>query len=250
MKTFAPSILDLRRLSSFLFVGCLFGLPLKAAEPGEILPPEVAPKAVRTIAGSPPSDAIILFDGLDLSEWRGPNLGEAKWEVKNDVATVNGTGSIISKKEFADCQLHVEWATPKVVKGDGQDRGNSGIYIQNRYEVQILDSWNNETYHHGSAGSIYKQYAPLANASRPPGEGQTYDIFFHAPRFDPDGRLAKPATITVIHNGVLVQDNVEIKGTTVNSGAPKYTAHPLKMPILLQDHGNPVQFRNIWVRPL
>ncbi len=241
---------NLKPLTLGLCLGSLLSWTLVAAEPGEIPPPDVAPKPVRSTAGSPPSDAIVLFDGLDLSEWRGENQGDAKWDVKNDVATVNGTGSILTKKEFADCQLHVEWATPKVVKGAGQERGNSGIYLQNRYEVQILDSWNNETYHHGSAGSIYKQYAPLVNASRPPGEWQTYEIFFHAPRFDPDGRLAKAATVTVIHNGILVQDNVEIKGTTVNSGAPKYTAHPLKMPLLLQDHGNPVQFRNIWIRPL
>ena len=250
MKTYVHLAKHWRSFPLSLLATCVLGSQIEAAEPGEILPPEVAPKAIRAGAGSPPSDAIVLFDGLDLSEWRGSNLGEAKWEVKGGVATVNGTGSIISKRKFADCQIHVEWASPEVVEGEGQERGNSGVFIQNRYEVQILDSWNNETYYHGMAASVYKQYAPLVNASRPPGEWQTYDIFFHAPRFDPDGRLAKPAYITIIHNGVLVQDHVEIKGRTTNSGAPKYTAHELQMPILLQDHGNPVRFRNIWVRPL
>jgi len=213
----------------------------------EIPPPKDEPKVIKP--GSPPSDAIVLFDGKDLSKWRSGNGGEAKWEVKDGVMTVNGTGSIFTKEEFGDCQLHVEWATPVEIKGEGQGRGNSGVYIQNRYEVQVLDSYNNKTYFHGQAGALYKQHAPLVNACRPPGEWQTYDIIFHAPRFDGD-KLVKPARVTVLHNGVLVQDNTELLGTTSHMGDPKYEPHPLKQPLQLQDHSNPVRFRNIWIRPL
>jgi hypothetical protein len=166
------------------------------------------------------------------------------------VATVNGTGSISTKQEFGDCQLHIEWATPEKVEGEGQGRGNSGILLQGRYEVQVLDSYINKTYYHGQAGAIYKQYAPLVNACRKPGEWQSYDIIFHAPRFDADGKLEKPGTVTVLQNGILVQDNVEIKGSTGPTGAPKYRAHPLKQSLLLQDHHNPVRYRNIWIREL
>ncbi len=200
--------------------------------------------------GTAPSDAIVLFDGLDLSKWKSEKGGEAKWEVKDGVAIVNGTGGLVSTDQFGDCQLHVEWASPAEVKGEGQGRGNSGIYLQGRYEIQVLDSWNNPTYFHGQAGSLYKQHAPLVNASRKPGEWQTYDIVFHAPRFDPDGRLAKAGTVTLFHNGILVLDNVEIKGGTSHAGLPEYNAHPLKQPLAIQDHGNPVRYRNIWVRPL
>jgi hypothetical protein len=219
----------------------------------EIPAPKNAPKAVDP--GPPavgvPSDAIVLFDGLDLSRWKsGKDGGDAKWVVKDNYAEVNGTGDIISKDNFGDCQLHVEFATPSEVKGNGQGRGNSGIYLQNRYEVQVLDSWNNPTYFHGQAASLYKQHAPLVNASRKPGEWQSYDIVFRAPRFDEEGKLAKPGTLTVLHNGVLVQDHVEILGATDHAATPKYTAHPLKQPIRIQDHGDKVRFRNIWVRPL
>lgn len=239
----------------------------------EIPPPKDEPKVIN--AGPPPSDAIILFDGNDLSKWVGKDGGEAKWEIQreaqkvtkpskgaeslrrssvsphiiNGVAIVNGTGSISTKESFGDCQLHVEWATPAVVKGEGQGRGNSGIYIQGRYEVQVLDSYNNKTYFHGQAGSVYKQHAPLVNACRPPGEWQTYDIIFHAPRFDGD-KLVTPARVTVLHNGVLVQDNTEILGTSSHIGDPHYEPHPLKQPLQLQDHNNPVRYRNIWIRPL
>ena len=213
----------------------------------EIPPPKDEPKVIKP--GSPPSDAIVLFDGKDLSKWRSGNGGEAKWEIKDGVMTVNGTGSIFTKEEFGDCQLHVEWATPAEIKGEGQGRGNSGVYIQNRYEVQVLDSYNNKTYFHGQAGALYKQHAPLVNACRPPGEWQTYDIIFHAPRFDGD-KLVKPARVTVLHNGVLIQDNTELLGTTSHAGDPKYEPHPLKQPLQLQDHSNPVRFRNIWIRPL
>src|SRR6266446_3104953 len=182
-----------------------------AADEGEVPPPKTEPRVIE--AGPPPSDAIILFDGTDLSQWKSAKDGApAKWEIKDGAMTVNGTGSISTKREFGDCQLHVEWASPAEVKGEGQGRGNSGIYLQGRYEVQVLDSYRNQTYYHGQAGSIYKQYAPLVNVSRKPGEWQTYDIIYHAPRFDDQGKLQKPATITLLHNGVLVQDHVELKG--------------------------------------
>ncbi|MDQ6630824.1 MAG: DUF1080 domain-containing protein [Verrucomicrobiota bacterium] len=214
----------------------------------ELPEPTVEPKHINP--GPPPSDAIILFNGKDLSRWTTKNGEPAKWDVKNGVATINGSGDIFTKEEFGDCQLHVEWASPAEVKGEGQGRGNSGIYLQTRYEVQVLDSYTNKTYFHGQAGSIYKQYAPLVNASRPPGQWQTYDIIFHAPRFADDGKLKAPARVTVLHNGVLVQDNVEIKGTSSHVGMPKYEKHPLKQPLRLQDHHNPVRYRNIWIRPL
>jgi hypothetical protein len=229
----------------------LLGLAVKtsgADSTAEIPPPKDEPRVIEP--GPPPSDAIALFDGKDLSQWKGDKNGPAKWEVNDGVATVNGTGSISTRQEFADCQLHLEWATPEKVEGEGQGRGNSGILLQGRYEVQVLDSYINKTYYHGQAGSIYKQYAPLVNACRKPGEWQTYDIIFHAPRFDADGQLQKPGTVTVLQNGVLVQDNIEIKGSTGPVGAPKYRAHPLKQSLVLQDHHNPVRYRNIWIREL
>src|SRR6266436_68642 len=172
-----------------------------AADDGEIPPPKNEPRIIEP--GPPPSDAIILFDGRDLSRWKSDKGGPAKWEVKDGVAIVNGTGSIATKQEFSDCQLHIEWASPDEVKGEGQGRGNSGIFLQGRYELQVLDSYNNKTYFHGQAGAVYKQSAPLVNACREPGEWQTYDIIYHAPRFDDQGKLLKPATITVLQNGVL-----------------------------------------------
>jgi hypothetical protein len=200
--------------------------------------------------GGPPSDAIVLFDGKDLSQWVGRDGGQAKWEVKDGVVTVNGTGSITTKQEFGDAQLHVEWATPSQVKGEGQERGNSGVFLQSRYEVQVLDSYQNKTYFNGQAGAVYKQYVPLVNACRKPGEWQSYDIVFHAPTFDEGGAVIKRATMTVLHNGLLIQDNVQVLGTTTHEGEPRYTKHPPKAPVQLQDHGNPVRFRNIWIRPL
>lgn len=240
----------MKTIRLLLCLSCLAILTkARAADPtGEIPPPKDEPRVIDP--GPPPSDAIVLFGGKDLLQWSGEKNGPAKWEIKDGVATVNGTGSISTKQEFGDCQLHVEWATPEKVEGEGQGRGNSGILLQGRYEVQVLDSYINKTYYHGQAGSIYKQYAPLVNACRKPGEWQTYDIIFHAPKFDADGKLEKPGTVTVLQNGVLVQDNVEIKGSTGPSGAPKYRAHPLKQSLVLQDHHNPVRYRNIWIREL
>jgi hypothetical protein len=209
--------------------------------------PEEEPRVINP--GPPPADAIVLFDGTDLSQWRSKGGGEAAWEVKDGVTTVTGTGDIVTKQPFGDCQLHIEWATPAEVKGEGQGRGNSGVIIQGRYELQVLDSYQNKTYFNGQAGAVYSQYAPLVNVCRKPGEWQSYDVIFHAPRFDENSKLSKPATITVLQNGVLVQDNVEIKGPT-GQQPTKYEAHPLKQPLVLQDHGNPVRFRNIWIREL
>lgn len=225
----------------------------RAQQQGLVPEPKVEPKVVSPgPIGGPPSDAIVLFDGKDLSQWRGPDGSEAKWTVQDGALIVKpGTGDISTKQGFGSMQLHIEWATPSEVKGEGQGRGNSGIFLQDRYEVQVLDSYQNKTYFHGQAAAIYKQYPPLVNASRGPGEWQTYDIIYHAPRFDEKGEVVKRATVTVLHNGVLVQDNVEIMGSTTHEPvAPAYTRHAEKMPLRLQDHGNPVRYRNIWVRPL
>jgi hypothetical protein len=197
------------------------------------------------IAGGRPADAIVLFDGKDMSQWHG---GE-KWLVDAGVATARG-GGITSKRAFGDCQVHVEWAAPEKIEGRGQGRGNSGVYLMGNYEVQILDSYNNPTYFDGQCGSIYKQSPPLVNASRKPGEWQSFDIVFRAPVFGKDGKVDKPACITVIHNGVVVQNNFEIQGTSAWDAAPAYKAHEPKLPLHIQYHGNPVKFRNIWVREL
>jgi hypothetical protein len=198
-----------------------------------------------------PSDAIVLFDGKGLDEWTSDKGHAAAWEVKNGIMTVvKGSGSIFTKRTFADCQLHVEWRSPEKVEGDGQGRGNSGVYLQGRYEVQVLDSYNNPTYSNGQAGSIYKQYIPMVNASLMPGEWQTYDIIYTAPRFNVDSSLKAPAYITVFHNGVVIQNHVEIKGSTTYIGQPKYQKHLFKCPLMLQEHGCAVSYRNIWVREL
>ena len=240
-----------RLLSSSLL--CLTVLALTtasglAAPEGETSPPKVEPRVVDP--GPPPADAIVLFDGKDLSQWKSDRKGgPVKWDIQDGVAIVNRTGGISTKQEFGDCQLHIEWAAPAEVKGTGQGRGNSGIFLQSRYELQVLDSYNNKTYFDGQAGSIYKQYAPLVNVSRKPGEWQVYDVIYHAPRFDETGNLLKPARFTVLQNGVLVQDNVEVKGPT-SGPAPKYKPHPLKQSLALQDHNTPVRYRNIWIREL
>jgi hypothetical protein len=200
----------------------------------------------------PPSDAIVLFDGKDLSKWKNTkDGGDAKWSVQNGFAqVVPRSGDIVTKDTFGDCQLHIEWATPSEVKGEGQERGNSGVFLMERYEVQVLDSYDNKTYYHGQAGAIYKQYAPLVNASRKPGEWQSYDIIFKAPRFDEQGKVIDRARITVLHNGVLIQNNVEIYGNTYHDRPALYIAHGPKAALKLQDHGDPIRYRNIWIRPL
>ena len=215
------------------------------------VPPVVTPGPF--VSAAPPSDAIVLFDGRSLSEWRMADSASrpAKWKVENGyMEVVPGTGAIGTVKAFGDVQLHIEFATPTPPKGDSQERGNSGVYLMGLYEVQVLDSYQNRTYADGQAGAMYGQYPPLVNASRPPGQWQSYDIFFHGPRFDAAGKVTRPARVTVIHNGVLVQDNVTLTGPTAHQERPPYKAHPERLPLTLQDHENPMRFRNIWVREL
>jgi len=214
------------------------------------LPPVVDPGP----AGPPtpaPADAVILFNGKDLAQWEVADGGPAKWKVENGyMEVVAKTGSIRTKMGFGDCQLHIEWAAPAVVSGEGQSRGNSGVFLMDTYEVQVLDSYNNRTYADGMAAAVYGQHPPLVNASRKPGEWQTYEIIFHQPHFDAAGKVTKPARMTVIHNGILVQDNVELLGPTAHKVRAPYKVHPDRLPLSLQDHGNPVRYRNIWIREL
>ncbi len=236
----------------FIAVGCVAQTPRQSMDPtvSELWspkPPKITPGANP---GEAPSDAIIIFDGKNLNEWSTLNGSEAAWELKDGAVTVvKGKGDIKTKKTFGDIQLHIEWRSPSVVKGEGQGRGNSGIFLQERYELQVLDSYESQTYTNGQAGSIYKQHIPLVNATRKPGEWQTYDVIYIAPRFSENGRVITSAKITVIHNGVLIQNNVEIWGGTQYKGLPLYESHG-KGSIQLQDHGDLVSFRNIWVREL
>ncbi|WP_262246674.1 3-keto-disaccharide hydrolase [Parapedobacter soli] len=219
-------------------------------EETEVWEPE--PRVVTTLPDRAPSDAIVLFDGTSLNQWvsRKDGSSPAEWTVSDGALTVvRGKGDIQTKQQFTDYQLHVEWRTPTEIVGESQGRGNSGIFMQGLYEVQVLDSYNNRTYSNGQAASLYKQRIPLVNATKAPGEWQTYDIIWTAPRFNADGILISKARVTVLHNGVLVQNNVELDGPTEYIGIPKYKAHGAG-PIILQDHGNPVSFRNIWIRPL
>ncbi len=195
--------------------------------------------------GGPPSDAVVLFDGKDMSQWEGAE----KWTVRDGYA-VSGGGTVRSKPAFGDCQVHLEWAAPPEVSGSGQGRGNSGLFLMGIYEVQILDSYQNKTYFDGQAGGIYKQHPPLVNACRKPGQWQTYDIIWTAPRFDEQGELVSPAHVTVLHNGVLIQNHFQLEGDTPYDRPPRYRKHPDKLPLTLQYHGNPVRFRNIWVREI
>jgi hypothetical protein len=220
----------------------------KLSEYYEPASPVVAPGKTASDA---PADAIILFDGKDASKWQAKNGGNVAWTVEDGALTVKaGTGEIRTKEGFGDCQLHIEWRTPAVVKGDGQGRGNSGIFLMGKYELQVLDNYNNKTYVNGQAASIYKQLPPLVNVCRPPGEWQTYDVIFTAPTFNENGSVKTQARITVLHNGVLVQNNQAIWGATQYIGIANYEKHGPKEPISLQDHGNPVSFRNIWIRNL
>ncbi|GAC1671530.1 MAG: DUF1080 domain-containing protein [Candidatus Acidiferrum sp.] len=201
--------------------------------------------------GRAPSDAVVLFDGKDLSQWVHEGGSPAKWKVEGGYAeVVPNTGNIFSKQAFGDCQLHVEFAEPLPAKGESQERGNSGVFLMGLYEIQVLDSYQNPTYADGQASAVYGQYPPLVNASRPPGQWQSYDIVFHGPRFDKGGKLLRPARVTVLHNNVLVQDNVVLSGRTEHGERPPYKAHPEKLPLGLQDHDAPVRYRNIWIREL
>ena len=238
---------------------------LKAQEPSPELtevyspvPPVVTPGKTNSDA---PSDAIILFDGKDLDQWRSvkDTTMPAKWDVGKGILTVSKTtGNIETKQSFMDYQLHIEWRIPSNITGEGQARGNSGVFLASTgpgddgYEMQVLDNYNNKTYTNGQASAIYKQGIPLANACKKPGEWQSYDIVWTAPRFNDDGSLKSPARVTAFHNGVLVQNNFELRGGTVYRGQPSYKKHGA-CPIKLQAHGDksePISYRNIWVRPL
>ena len=203
-------------------------------------------------AGTPPADAVVLFDGKSLAHWRTDKDGSAaKWTLGDGYMEVApGAGDIRTEQAFGDCQLHVEWAAPAPGKGEGQDRGNSGVFLMGLYEVQVPDSYGSKTYPDGQAAALYGQYPPLVNASRPPGQWQTYDIVFRAPRFDGAGKLTRPARVTVLHNGVLVQDDRPLSGPTAHKARPPYKAQADKLPLKLQDHAHAVRYRNIWVREL
>jgi len=201
-------------------------------------------------AGSPPSDAVVLFDGTDLSGWECKRGGDAGWKVENGyMEVVPKSGNIVSKKQFGDCQLHVEWAAPEEVIGDSQGRGNSGVFLMGLYEIQVLDCYENPTYADGLTAGIYGQFPPLVNACRKPGEWQTYDIVWVGPQFDGD-KLLSPARLTVFQNGVLVHHDTVLTGPTTHRAVQPYEPHPPEGPLELQDHGDMVRFRNIWYRPL
>ncbi len=228
------------------------GMEMKP-EMTEIWDPEVKIITPGETPVNAPSDAIILFDGVDLnSEWTNRSGGKPEWTVEDGCVTVKPrTGDIKTKRVFEDFQLHIEWRTPSEVSGESQGRGNSGIFLQELYEVQVLDSYDNRTYRHGQAGGIYKQYAPLVNVCKGPGEWQTYDIIYTAPRFNDDGTYFTPPTVTVLQNGVLVQNNVKLRGPTEYIGIPEYFVERHgPRGISLQDHGNLVSYRNIWIREL
>ncbi len=223
------------------------------------VPPVVTPKSLN--AAAPPPDAIVLFDGKNLDQWvlTSDTTKVADWKVAKGILTVNkSSGNIQTRQSFQDYQLHIEWRIPKNITGSGQARGNSGLFLasigkgDDGYELQILDNYNNPTYVNGQAGSIYKQFAPLVNANLPPGEWQSYDVAWKAPRFNADGSLLSPAHVTVFFNGILVQNNTEPKGPTQYIGQPSYRKHNAASPIKLQAHGDksePLSFRNIWIRP-
>jgi hypothetical protein len=222
---------------------------MNAPEPKKITP---GTASTQDKAGTAPSDAIVLFDGTNLSNWTSKG-GKAKWKVKDgDAFPVKKSGALSTKKAFGSCQLHVEWTSPTPASGEGQKRGNSGIYLMGKYEVQVLDNFTNKTYPDGQAGALYGRSKPLVNACRKPGEWQSYDIIFHQPTFK-DGKVVRKATFTVLHNGVLIQDHTVLHGGTGWMGrhaASPYKVHADKLPIQMQDHGNPVKFRNVWIREL
>jgi hypothetical protein len=223
-------------------------------DPSRPQPKVVAPSALSDTPSKAPADAIVLFDGTGLTKWQAGNGAPSGWVLENGAMSVppggtTGGGDIVTKDTFGDMQLHIEWRSPAEVRGGGQGRGNSGIIIMDRYELQVLDSYNNPTYPDGQAGAVYGQTPPLVNASRPPGEWQTYDVLWTAPRFK-DEQLETPAAITVLHNGIVVQNNTKLLGATIHRQLAKYALHDATGPLRLQDHGDRVSYRNIWVRPL
>jgi hypothetical protein len=220
-------------------------------DPNRPQPRVVTPGEKFSDMAPPPSDAIVLFDGKDLSKWVDDKGQPAGWKVENGYMEVAGKSSIRTKDEFGDFQLHLEFATPAEVKGNSQERGNSGVIIYGRYEIQVLDSYQNRTYADGMVGAMYGQYPPLVNAARKPGEWQTYDIIFESARWDESGKMIKPSSVTVILNGVVLHHKKEFIGYTVHRELAKYSKpHPPRGPLVLQNHGNPVRYRNIWIRPL
>ncbi|MCX6302150.1 MAG: DUF1080 domain-containing protein [Bacteroidia bacterium] len=238
---------------SVLCFGQQYPAPMKA-DMTEIWDPEVRIIQPGELPGMPPSDAIILFDGTDINnEWTDASGNPPGWIIENGaMVCVKGKGEIRTKRNFNDFQLHIEWRTPAEPVGTNQDRGNSGVFLQGQYEVQVLDNYNNRTYRNGQAGSIYKQHVPLVNACRKPGEWQTYDIIYTAPRFAGDSTVYfTPPRVTVIHNGVLIQNNVSLRGPTLYEGIPEYSVRKHGAgPLMLQDHNHPVAYRNIWIREL
>ena len=213
-------------------------------------PPVVQPGAPLPPA-PPPSDAMLLFDGKNLSAWEGEEGKPAGWTLRDGYMEVKpGSGAIHTRIPFGSIQLHIEWAEPTPTHGESQERGNSGVFLMSRYEIQVLDSWRNDTYADGQAAAMYAQRPPLVNASRPPGIWQSYDIVFIRPRFAPDSSVTQPARVTVFHNGVLVHHDNAFSGRTVHGREAIYEAHEDRLPLLLQDHGNLVRFRNVWVREL
>lgn len=251
---------SVRSLSCFLLLSSfLFVMSAQAQQPviwdihdmERPRPEVVTPGEAPTLGMEPPADAVVLFDGTGLDAWETHDGNPAGWKVEDGyMEVVAGTGSIRTKEAFGDVQLHLEWASPAVVESEGQGRGNSGVFFMGRYEVQVLDSYQNDTYPDGQAAALYGQYPPLVNATRPPGVWQTYDIIFRRPHFDAEGNLIKPARVTVFHNGIVVQDNRELLGPTSHKQRTPYQVHSDALPFGLQDHGNPVRFRNIWIRPL
>jgi hypothetical protein len=214
-------------------------------------PPVVTPGPAPATPAPPPSDAVVLFGGEDLAQWQMEDGSPAKWAVRDGYfEVVAGTGTIRTRQGFGDVQLHIEWMAPSPPRGEGQDRGNSGVFLMSLYEVQVLDSYHSKTYADGQAAALYGQYPPLVNACRPPGEWQTYDIVYHGPRFDESGKVTRPMIVTVFHNGVLVQDHVQLTGPTEHMKRPPYQKHPEQMPLRLQDHGHPVRYRDLWIREL
>ncbi len=234
------------------------GTPWHVHDSDRPRPPVVTPGPGFSQLALAPADAVALFDGKDLARWSDSRGNPSRWKVADGwFESTRGSGGIRTREKFADFQLHIEFATPASVTGTSQGRGNSGILINGIYEVQILDSYNNPTYADGQAAALYGQQPPLVNASRPPGEWQTYDLVFESPRWDDKGVLVKKAAVTVIHNGLVVQNHTEFFGSTDGVGAIPHKAlgaygqrHPPEVFIELQDHGNPVRFRNIWLRPL
>ena len=229
------------------------GKPIQVHDRSRPQPAAVDPGTSSTPdqPGKAPSDAVVLFDGKDLSAWKSDKDAPAKWKVENGYfEVVPKAGTLTTKEQFGDCQLHIEFQMPNPPRGKDQDRGNSGIFLMGRYELQVLDCYQSETYADGTTGAMYGQYPPLVNVCRPPGEWQSYDVIWHGPRYKEDGSVDKPARATVLLNGVLVQDNVPLMGGTAHRALAKYSKHGDKGPISLQDHAHPVRYRNVWVRPI